>query len=535
MDFTKGVTMRAILNFSLIFLIILMVGTQAKIEIPQLFEPANDTHLGEDSEPPTFRWSKIQNVIGYEIEFGISEEFKEDESITIATKTNYYDLKVLIPSVEQWKELEFFIYWRVRAIGKNHQLSQWSEIYYLTKTKLKAPHLYNPVNRARFRREDPIPEFQWEDLGEDNINGYIFQIGITKDFTEENSTKISTNHPFLFLNDYIDKEDWEILNIALYWRVCGINKNGIEGPWSQIWKLSKSTYAKLTNLFPGDQTHLGPEEPPPILFWDGDINTIGYEIQFGNNYQFDEIYATIELDEPRFDFNKYITYEDWQWVGFTFYWRVSAIYKNEVDGPWSDAVMFSKAGKNIIVTYGDSITDGKCVDNGYVNFLAPLLNDLFDRFVILNYGIPGAKSLDGEENMLKMLEEAVPNYILIMFGTNDSVDRGNCDPPFDCRVDEHLTNMVNMAREWRAIPIISTIIPVNPEGKYAGAQPFIDFWNQKILQLPQILNITVVDNAQAFYDYGNLPELFCDWGHPNDLGYQIMAQTFYDGLWQVAH
>lgn len=140
------------------------------------------------------------------------------------------------------------------------------------------------------------------------------------------------------------------------------------------------------------------------------------------------------------------------------------------------------------------------------------------------------KSKWGAENINSRLRVCNPQYVLIMFGTNDSVDPGNCDPPMYCDVGGHLAEMVSIARDRGTIPIVSTIIPVNPEGHFAVAQHEIDANNQDIIEMTIQMGVELVDLDLMFKEYGHLPDLFCDWGHPNEDGYHIMAQGFYDGI-----
>jgi hypothetical protein len=85
-------------------------------------------------------------------------------------------------------------------------------------------------------------------------------------------------------------------------------------------------------------------------------------------------------------------------------------------------------------------------------------------------------------------------------------------------------------------PLVATIIPRNDwHWYYSIYQNRIFDLNSKIRQFSNPLNFPLVDQFNAFYDYpasqGGWQSLLLDDGvHPNAKGYQVMAETWFEGL-----
>jgi len=238
-----------------------------------------------------------------------------------------------------------------------------------------------------------------------------------------------------------------------------------------------------------------------------------------------------EGEEFSFETDMNIDRQTWKMFYGNFYWSVASFDPDGRPGPYCESREITKIGYHRIAAYGDSITFGKCYPNGYLDLLVTKLSGAWgSELTTVNVAEPGSKSGWGAENIKPRLVSQCPHIMLIMFGVNDSVDPYHCDPPYDCKVAEHLATMVNICRARGTIPILSTILPVNPDGDLAYGQSAIDDHNEEIFAMADALEAPLVDLSSMFYGYGDITELFCDWGHPNIYGYQIMANGFFSGI-----
>jgi lysophospholipase L1-like esterase len=78
--------------------------------------------------------------------------------------------------------------------------------------------------------------------------------------------------------------------------------------------------------------------------------------------------------------------------------------------------------------------------------------------------------------------------------------------------------------------VLATIIPANPQLSPPERNAFNDQMNVLIKALAQQENIPVADLNADFKAAGDLSALFDDHVHPNDAGYEIMAQGWFRAI-----
>jgi lysophospholipase L1-like esterase len=78
--------------------------------------------------------------------------------------------------------------------------------------------------------------------------------------------------------------------------------------------------------------------------------------------------------------------------------------------------------------------------------------------------------------------------------------------------------------------VLATITPVNPLYSTAQRDAFYDQTNLGIKALAREENIVLADLSADFKAAGNLSALFDDDVHPNDAGYQVMAQGWFKAI-----
>ena len=182
---------------------------------------------------------------------------------------------------------------------------------------------------------------------------------------------------------------------------------------------------------------------------------------------------------------------------------------------------------------GDSITagDGSSDDQGYKLKLQNLLAPYFARAEVLTRGREGDASIETAQVIRRTLRDADPAYALVMLGTNDWNDQ-TCqhEGPSACYTIDALRTIVDGIKEWHSLPVLATIIPANPRYSDANRDAFNDQTNVMIKALAQQENIICADLSADFKATGNLTALFDDNVHPNDAGYEVMAQGWFKAI-----
>ena len=120
---------------------------------------------------------------------------------------------------------------------------------------------------------------------------------------------------------------------------------------------------------------------------------------------------------------------------------------------------------NVYLGYGDSITygDGSSDGKGYVIKLQNLLGPHFGRAEVRSWGRPGTLSSQGANAARVTYSWFNPAYVLIHYGTNDWQDQGcQSKPATSCFTIEALRDMIEDVKDRDSLPVIATIMPVNP-------------------------------------------------------------------------
>jgi lysophospholipase L1-like esterase len=182
--------------------------------------------------------------------------------------------------------------------------------------------------------------------------------------------------------------------------------------------------------------------------------------------------------------------------------------------------------------FGDSITvgDGSSSGNGYRDILQARLEGHFGMALVLDGGKSGSKSNAGAKRVADEVAYARPSYTLILYGTNDWNDLG-CKIAFPCFTIDSLRSMVRSVKTAQSLPVLATIIPVNPDYEFAADRnSWISAMNELIRPLAQQEGAVLADLHAAFTQAGDLKRLFSDKVHPNDEGYRIIAEEYFRAI-----
>jgi lysophospholipase L1-like esterase len=188
---------------------------------------------------------------------------------------------------------------------------------------------------------------------------------------------------------------------------------------------------------------------------------------------------------------------------------------------------------NLYLGMGDSITfgDGSSDGAGYATRLLNLLGPHFGRAEVRTWGRQGDSSAETAEVTRQTLRWFNPAYTLILLGTNDWHDQ-ECQsrPPVSCFTIASLREIVRDVKGWDSLPVLGTIPPVNPALAPASRNAWYDEMNVAIKALGQQEQVLVADLNAEMKAAGSLPGLFADDVHPNDAGYQLIAQGWFKAI-----
>jgi lysophospholipase L1-like esterase len=187
---------------------------------------------------------------------------------------------------------------------------------------------------------------------------------------------------------------------------------------------------------------------------------------------------------------------------------------------------------NVYMGFGDSITlgEGSPDNRGYRSGLEDRLAGFFGRGSVAVDGIDATRSNRGADRIDASLRSARPAFTLILYGTNDfNVLDCKTNPP--CFTIDSLRSMVLSARGARSLPILSTIIPANPT---AALQPDRNQWvaamNVRIRVLAKEMSVPLADPEPLFLKDPNFERLYTGSVHPNNSGYDLIADAFFAAI-----
>ncbi len=187
--------------------------------------------------------------------------------------------------------------------------------------------------------------------------------------------------------------------------------------------------------------------------------------------------------------------------------------------------------RKTIIGFGDSITvgypyvtgagDGRRI-GGYEPKLEELLNARGGRWKVLNYGIEGETTYGGVDRIASVVSGKKKAHVLLLEGTNDF----GWGISYDTTV-YNLGIMIDIVRNAGLTPIIATLTP-DSQPNIGSLKDIPNTYNPAIVAMAQEKDVSLCDQYAAlienwgYWTYDNL--------HPNDDGYQVMADTWYRTL-----
>jgi lysophospholipase L1-like esterase len=178
--------------------------------------------------------------------------------------------------------------------------------------------------------------------------------------------------------------------------------------------------------------------------------------------------------------------------------------------------------------FGDSITRGEGVAASYPARLQAKLTAHFGYANVRNRGADATNSYEALERLNRNLFNDA--FALILYGTNDWQIAGCQDFPATCPTVENLRIVVRRVKAVGTLPFIATLTPANPAIN-AERNLWIAAINTGIKAMAIQEGAFVVDLYQAFQNQGgDLSRFFADDVHPNDAGYEVMANGFFEAI-----
>jgi lysophospholipase L1-like esterase len=191
---------------------------------------------------------------------------------------------------------------------------------------------------------------------------------------------------------------------------------------------------------------------------------------------------------------------------------------------------------NTYLAFGDSVTEGFRSEDGrgWVGRLDEMLGAHFGEATVINDGLAATRTIDAAARIGASLGAYAPAYTLIFYGVND-YNEPDCrrNPP--CYTIDSLRSVVRDVIAAESLPFIATITPSNT-GFDFRTPPFrnqlVALQSELIRELAAEEGAVLVDLEEAFLAYGAPQDsgLLFDHVHPNDTGYQVIADTFFEAI-----
>jgi lysophospholipase L1-like esterase len=189
------------------------------------------------------------------------------------------------------------------------------------------------------------------------------------------------------------------------------------------------------------------------------------------------------------------------------------------------------------VAFGDSISDGvlglRAVGDagpavGYAFKLRRLLADRYtaQTIVMTDEGVPGEDVTTGRLRLPIVLGRDLPQAVMLLEGVNDLNGKGQVAIR---SVVDNLRTMVREVRGRGMAAFLATLLPQRPGGFRAHAVELIPPTNARIREMAAEEGAVLVDLYAAF-DGQTATLLGADGLHPNDAGYQRMAEVFFEAI-----
>ena len=205
-----------------------------------------------------------------------------------------------------------------------------------------------------------------------------------------------------------------------------------------------------------------------------------------------------------------------------------------------DAPVAQEQANIRVLCFGDSFTYGTTHRaapglatlspiEGYIPKLQRLLRGASDHtFSFVNSGLGGEDTSEGLARLPAELRIYNPDLVLLWLGI---VDVNTNEKARFTVARNNLAAMMEMIDEEGAQVVIGTFPPMNPDGFRALKPEHVPRLNDIIRQEANAQQVPIAGHERAF---GNdLTLIGTDGLHPNDNGYQVIAETWFDVIQEL--
>ncbi len=181
---------------------------------PDLITPADGERMR--SRKPVFTWSEPGDAKRYQIQIDNDADFSSP-LFSVKLKSATFTPETNIPAGDTYV-------WRVRTQARDGLWSEYSEpfAFEIDRTGPAAPTLLTPAPKEILATTTPT--FDWEDLPDADLAGYVIQIDNNKDFSSPLVSETVTGSTYTATTP--------LSNRKYYWRVRGLDDVGNKGEWS---------------------------------------------------------------------------------------------------------------------------------------------------------------------------------------------------------------------------------------------------------------------------------------------------------------
>lgn len=193
-------------------------------------------------------------------------------------------------------------------------------------------------------------------------------------------------------------------------------------------------------------------------------------------------------------------------------------------GRAEDSVLTDRTGDGAVscLAFGDSITfgiGGSDEGGGY-----PALLSSYVGVPVSNRGVPGERLLnDGVDRLPGVVAASAADIVILLEGSNDAPQVVSSQA-----IKRGYQRSINVVRALGREPVLGVLLPTCCE--HASINPIIEGYGETAKFAAAQNGATIIDFRRAWSntcegasecDLFNLPEGL----HPNDTGYEVMAQT----------
>jgi acyl-CoA thioesterase-1 len=212
--------------------------------------------------------------------------------------------------------------------------------------------------------------------------------------------------------------------------------------------------------------------------------------------------------------------------------RVDPAESQEVALPLTLPIGSNRA--NTYLAFGDSISagEGSRDGKGFSLKLEAKLREYFGEAHVVADGVSGLGTDRGVRRLRESLARTQPAYTLVLLGTNDWDDSQDSKVQATAAV-ERLRTIVRRIRGVKSLPFIASVLPPNVGFDWRVPPErgsFVRLLNEMIEPMAKEEGAVFIDLYRAFEARPDPQTLFKDHLHPNDRGYDLIAETMFQAI-----